>query len=184
LALGRFVEKKNLVSLVEACARLKRRYAALRCTLVGDGPLGPALRRAILRTEAPVAILPWQGERVLRELYRSATLLVAPGVVAADGDRDNISNVIVEAMASGLPVVSCQVSQEALGPEDARCILPAEPSPEGLAVAVDRALSNPQLLEAARAAGRRVAERRFDLARNAQRLVRIFRSAAGGPFNP
>jgi glycosyltransferase involved in cell wall biosynthesis len=184
LAVGRFVEKKNLASLVEACGLLKARYPALRCTIVGEGPLGPALRRTIARIAAPVAILPWQDERALRELYRSATLLVAPGVVAADGDRDNISNVILEAMASGLPVVSCKVSQDALAPEDAGCLLAAEPSPGGLAAAIDRALSNPSLLETARGTGRRVVERRFDLARNAQDLARILRAAARGRFNP
>jgi len=177
LAVGRFVEKKNLIAVVEACALLSRSHPGLRCTLVGDGPLRRQLEQAIARTGAPVTLLPWQDERALAALYARATLLVAPGIVSPSGDRDNISNVILEAMACGVPVVSSQVSLESFGAEDAQSLITSDSSAQALAATISHALANPRLREEVCAKGRALIERRFDSRANVAQLVAIFSAA-------
>ena len=107
-----FVEKKGLIHLLEACRILRDEGMHFRCTVLGDGPLRPQLETTITRNTL--------GERVslpgvipndrVREALKEATLFVLPSVEAADGDRDGIPVVLMEAMASGVPVVTTRLS--------------------------------------------------------------------------
>ncbi len=93
LAVGRLVEKKGFTLLPTAAAS---------CTLriLGDGPLRAALPMA----EG------WQSPDAVRAAYAWADVLACPSIIAADGDRDGLPNVVVEAMATGLPVVGSAVA--------------------------------------------------------------------------
>lgn len=108
LAVGQLKEKKGFSYLLEACKILKGRGYDFECQIVGDGhlraPLQEQIRRLSLEGTARICgALPHQ--EVVRK-YRRATILVLPSVLGADGDRDGIPNVILEAMAMQLPVVS------------------------------------------------------------------------------
>jgi glycosyltransferase involved in cell wall biosynthesis len=112
LAVGRLVEQKGFVHLVEACRLLKEKGRDLDCQIIGEGPLRVPLTRQIdqrgLRQNVTLA-----GSQPLAAVfaaYREATALCVPSVVASDGDRDGIPNVIIEAMSQGLPVVASSVS--------------------------------------------------------------------------
>lgn len=108
LAVGRFVEKKGFRYLIDACAEMRADGFAFRCTLVGDGPEKRRLLRRIqaLDLTDEVFILPSCGQQELMGHYNRADVLVAPSIVADDGDRDGIPNVILEAMAHGVPVIA------------------------------------------------------------------------------
>lgn len=112
VAVGQLVERKGFTQLVGACHALKRRGYGFECQIVGRGP-----QRAEL--EALIGKLGLAGVVCLRgalrhedviALYRRATLFVLPCVRGSDGDLDGIPNVIAEAMAMGLPVLSTSVS--------------------------------------------------------------------------
>ncbi len=110
LAVGRLVEKKGFPILVEAIGQLEARYncrGTFRCEIVGEGPLRIDLLRYVshLGLDEVVRIVPWLSADELRQRYWRASALVVPSVVAQDGDRDNIPNVLIEAMACGLPCV-------------------------------------------------------------------------------
>jgi glycosyltransferase involved in cell wall biosynthesis len=108
LAIGRLVEKKGFEHLIDACALLRGGGVPFSCTLVGKGHLETSLREKIaqLGLEDTVSLVPFRPHAELRTYYLRSDVLVAPSVVATDGDRDGLPNVILEAMASGLPVIA------------------------------------------------------------------------------
>jgi glycosyltransferase involved in cell wall biosynthesis len=113
LAVGRLVAKKGLDVLVDACAILARRGVPLRLDIVGeDGEQADALAAQIARhgLSGTVTIRGPMTQDALLEEYRNATVFCLPCRIAADGDRDGIPNVLMEAMACGLPVVTTPVS--------------------------------------------------------------------------
>jgi glycosyltransferase involved in cell wall biosynthesis len=112
LSVGRLVPKKGFFSLLHACKALKLKQIPFRCRIIGDGPERPRmemfvkLNNLVDEVEFTGAVDP--ADMVAE--YRQATLFVLPCVVEENGNRDGIPNVIAEAMAMTLPVVSTTVS--------------------------------------------------------------------------
>lgn len=112
LTVARLVEKKGLPYLLEACRILKDQGYDFTCRIVGEGPLRPQLEEQIRELQLTGHVELWGAEtheRVI-EMYRRATLFALPCTVSDNGDRDGIPNVLVEASAMGVPVVSTPVS--------------------------------------------------------------------------
>jgi len=108
LAVGRLVEKKGFPFLLQAAAVLAGRNLHFELVIVGDGPQRDELERLAgglgLRDKVVFAGALRQDE--LAHVYRRAEVLCVPSIVAADGDRDGLPNVILEGMAYGVPVVA------------------------------------------------------------------------------
>jgi colanic acid/amylovoran biosynthesis glycosyltransferase len=171
LSVGRLVEKKGLVDLVQACGVLAQAGTPVRLEIVGDGPLRTELEAEAARSGARVVFhgaLP--NERVV-ELYRRATVFSLPCVVASTGDRDALPTSILEAMALGVPVVTTAVN--GLGElviDGETGLVVAERDPAGLARAIGRLLSDGALAEQLAESGRRHVEREFSLERSVSAL--------------
>lgn len=106
LAVGRFVEKKGFVHLVRALSAAGD-ACRFRVRLVGDGPLRGELERAAAAHGVAhrVEFAGWRShEEVAREMA-AADVLVAPSVVAHDGDMEGLPLVVIEALATGMPVI-------------------------------------------------------------------------------
>jgi glycosyltransferase involved in cell wall biosynthesis len=112
LSVGRLVPKKGMRDLVAACGQLRDRGIVFRCDIVGEGPLKDELERQIaaLDLSGTVSLLGAMTHDHLIDVYGQATLFVLAPQITESGDRDGIPNVLVEAMAAGLPVVSTTVS--------------------------------------------------------------------------
>ena len=106
-SVGRMVEVKDYPTLVDAFVRLHRdtpsRAAALRLVIVGEGPARAECQRRL--DAAGLAALAWlPGERHdIAELMRAFDLFALPS------KNEGISNTILEALASGLPVIATAV---------------------------------------------------------------------------
>lgn len=176
LAVGRLVEKKGFRHLLDALARLRDEGVAWRAVLAGDGPLLPALReqRAALDLESLEIAGPLQIADV-RRLLGEADAFVLPCVVAPDGDIDGIPVSLMEAMASGCPVVSTSVSgiPELLNDGAAGLIVPPA-DPLALAGAIRRLRDEPGLAPRLSEAGRRRIEAAFEIDGEAAKLHAFF----------
>jgi glycosyltransferase involved in cell wall biosynthesis len=112
LSVGRLREKKGLDTLVDACRLLHGRGVPFRCEIVGYGEEHDRLA-AKIEADGLTDHVRLTGKLTrdhVIDRYARAAVYVQPSRVAADGDRDGIPNVLLEAMAVGVPVVATRVS--------------------------------------------------------------------------
>jgi glycosyltransferase involved in cell wall biosynthesis len=177
LAAGRLIEKKGFDTLIDACAVLRSRAVPFRCRIIGDGPLKGALRRraADAGVDDAVDFTEWMPSTALRLEMTRATVFAMPSRIANRGDRDGIPNVVLEAMAAGLPVVATSVSglPEVVADGVTGLLVPPG-DPLRLAAALQTMLSDPALRSrVARAATEQLA-REFALSASSRRLAATF----------
>ncbi len=146
LGVGRMATKKGFHVLLEALPALLTAHPEAHVVLAGGGDLLD--RFTILAKSAELGgrlHLPGSVLRdTLPDLYRAADLFVLPAVHDAKGNVDGLPNVILEAMASGLPVVASGISGIPLAVEDGRTgLLVAEKEPQALLAAIRRLLQAP-----------------------------------------
>jgi phosphatidyl-myo-inositol dimannoside synthase len=159
LGVGRMAAKKGFGVLAAALPPLLGALPGLHVVLAGDGDLLPELAAATepwrARVHLPGAVL----RDTLPDLYRAADLFVLPAVHDERGNVDGLPNVILEAMASGLPVVASGISGIPLAVEDgASGLLVPERDAAALGAALLRLLEDAQEARRMGERGRRKAE--------------------------
>ena len=178
LSVGRFVEKKGFDQLIEACALLKRDGLSFGCVIVGERGSAFASIRALIEARGladTVQLRSAVTQDALRDIYRSARVFALPCQVMEDGDRDGFPNVLAEAMAMGVPVVSTRISGIPEMIDDGVHGLLVEPrDAPALAAALRRVLTDAALhTRLARAARQRICQR-FDSRRTTLALRDLF----------
>ncbi len=106
LFVGRLTEKKGCEYLIEAMAQVQTERPDIELILIGDGPLKAKLETLAKKSLKRFQFLGVQPAPVVRNWMNRASLLIAPSVTAAQGDSEGLPNVVLEAQAMGLPVVS------------------------------------------------------------------------------
>lgn len=176
LSVGRAVPKKGYDDLLEALARLPATLS-WRLVHIGGGPLLPSLRRRATALGLADRI-DWLGpqpqDTVLRH-YRRADLFVLASRIAADGDRDGLPNVLMEAQSQGLAVVSTRVSGvPELVVDGTTGVLVPPGDAAALAEALAALMVDPARRAALGEAGRARVRKDFDMTRGIDRLARRF----------
>ncbi len=177
---GRLRADKGLELLADAFLRAREHDPRLQLVLAGDGPEEQALRRQL---GGAASFLGWLARDALASVYASADLLVFPGSAEPYG------RVILEAQASGLPVLAVDLDGNAELIEGGRsgCLVPA--SAPALAAAIHGLARRPPLRERL-ATGGLAAVREHSWERALYRLADIWDAArrlpggAAAPLQP
>jgi glycosyltransferase involved in cell wall biosynthesis len=183
LSVGRLVPKKGFPVLLQALRMLRQKGWDFRGTIIGNGPMEPELRKQIadLGLDDEVELLSPMPQHELHKHYLAADLFVLACEVQDDGDRDGIPNVIVEAMAMGIPVVSTNISgiPECVD-HGVNGMLAPEKNPSALAETMAALLSQPERARQLGLEGRKKVERDFDARRNVAQIGAALRRAMPG----
>lgn len=169
LAVGRLVEKKGFDVLVRACALLRDQGLAFRCEIAGKGPHEATLRALITGLDLAdrVQLVGPKPQDEIVAAYRRAAVFALPCVVGADGNRDGLPTVLLEAMAMQVPVVSTDLTGvPEIVDEGVTGLLVLQHDPAALATALARLLADPALREQMGRAARAKVARQFDLRQN------------------
>jgi glycosyltransferase involved in cell wall biosynthesis len=120
-------------------------------------------------------------QTMLFEEYKHAAVFCLPCRVLDNGDRDGLPNVLVEAMACGLPVIATAVSgiPEIIKDGLNGTLIPPN-DPEALANAIQQVNSNAMLARRLGLAGKQTVQEKFDGERTAAELAALFRAAIKG----
>jgi phosphatidyl-myo-inositol alpha-mannosyltransferase len=176
LFVGRFDPRKGLPDLMHACAAIAREGIPFRLILVGEGRMRPAVERmARGALEGRVHFEGQVGHDHLPSYYASADVFCSP---ARGGESFGL--VLLEAMASGVPVVTTDLPGHltVLTPNVEGLAVPPR-DPGALAGALRRLLADAALRAALGARGIETA-RAFDWERVVDRLEAIYLSLANG----
>jgi glycosyltransferase involved in cell wall biosynthesis len=182
LSAGRMVEKKGFTYLVEACRRLRDQGYEFNCLIIGGGdPQHTEEIRSLierLNLEKVVTLQQAVTQEELRRIYERATLFALPCQIIESGDRDGIPNVLVEAMAMELPVVSTGISgiPELIEHRENGLLVPQRDA-AALAEAIGELLENPALRYQLGRAARVTVRRNFDARQNIRALRNLFRTS-------
>lgn len=181
LGVGRLIEKKGFDVLIDACRKLVDDGLDFRCRIIGGGERQGDLEQQIAQlglADTVELVGPLPRDAVQRSMQEAA-VLAAPCVVGADGNRDGMPTVLLEAMALGTPCVATPVTGiPELIEDGVTGLLVGERDASGLAVQLRRLLTDHHLRETLAAPARLRIEREFDIGANAARLRDLFPNAA------
>lgn len=182
LGVGRLVEKKGFTHLISAAGGLLRAGLDLKCVIVGEGDLRPQLEAQIreLKTDR-IELLGMRTQGEVKDLFTRAAMVVLPCVIGADGNRDALPTVLLEAMASGVPVISTPVVgvEEIVDGGRSGVLVPMD-DPDALQAAMARLLHEEDTSATLARRGRERAESLFDIQKNVGTLLRLFENGASG----
>lgn len=174
---GRLVKKKGIEYAIRAVAQQAKTHPNLEYNIIGDGELKPHLQQLIneLKVGHIVHLLGWKNEQEIIEILQRSHLFIAPSVTAADGNQDAPINVLKEAMAMGLPVISTYHGGiPELVEEGVSGFLVPERDADTLAQKLGYLLDHPETWAEMGQSGRAFVEQHYDLHKLNDRLVTIY----------
>lgn len=144
LAVGRFVEKKGFIYLIEAMHLLQQSGFAAQLTLIGGGPLESELKQKATELQLSEHVH-FAGPKSIAEVHQAmgnSDLVIVPSVTSKSGEQEGLPVVIMEAMATGVPVIASEHSgiPEIVQPGVTGTLTP-EKSPKAIAQAIKDTLS-------------------------------------------
>lgn len=181
VAVGRFTDKKAPQLTIAAFARARQRFPQARLRMVGEGELrGACYDLAVgLGVGDAITFLGEQSHQVVAREMRAARAFVQHSLVAADGDREGMPTSILEASATGLPVISTRhagIPEVVLDGETG--LLVEERDVVGMARSMERLLGDPQLAAELGQAGRARVKEHFAAETAVARIWEIVSTAS------
>lgn len=174
----RFIEKKGLDLTLAAFAEVLKTWPKAKLTLAGDGPLRPALEQQArsLGIADSVVFPGFRPGAWLGKVIYDAHLYLHPSRTGRDGNREGVPNAMLEAMASGVPVVATRHGgiPEAIT-DGVSGLLVEENDAPALAQAVQRLIQDSDLRATIAKGGREAVEREFSRAEQDARLAACYK---------
>jgi len=182
IAVGRLIAKKGFAELIRACALLAEHGKLFRCEIIGEGPLENELRAQIaqLNLQNRFVLLGAKPQREVRQHLAAASVFVLPSVLDPEGGMDNLPTVIMEAMATGLPVVSTNIAgipEMVVQNETGFLVQPADPI--ALTKAIEDVIDDRLLAQRLGEAGHQRAQELFSIEKNARELCALLPTGRG-----
>jgi colanic acid/amylovoran biosynthesis glycosyltransferase len=105
---GRLIAKKGIETTLRGFALFLAQHPQAKLTVAGEGPLADTLQELAedLRIASRVSFPGFVSQAKLRDLLYQSHIFLHPSVTGPDGDREGVPNAMLEAMATGLPVVA------------------------------------------------------------------------------
>ncbi len=180
----RLVEKKGLFVTLEAFALVQKKFPNATLTFAGDGLLESELKQRADRMglNQRVRFTGFLSQEALRAEFDRAHVFVHPSQVGADGNREGVPNALLEAMATGLPVVATRHGgiPEAVQDNVSGRLLD-EGDASGIADALERYFDQPETLLAAGQAARSAVETGFSQEQQVIEVSRQYREVLQSP---
>ena len=175
LFVGRFVEKKGAVYLLEAARMLKESGVDFELVMIGDGPLAAELRDRASRYGIPCKFSGFLPVNEVREWLARSRVVAVPSVVAANGDSEGLPTVLLEAQAMATAVVATRHSGIPEGVLDGKTAeLVEERDSAALASKLKTFLESPDKALQFGEAGRRFVTEHFDMRTQVDGLEDIY----------
>ena len=177
ISIGRLIPKKGFEVLVNACNILTSRGLHLRCRIVGSGPEHVPLRQLIDRLGLGnfIELTGPKAQPEIVDLLAQSNLFVFPAVEDGSGDRDNLPTVIIEAMASGLPVVATGLGGiREIVTDQANGLIVAEGDADALATAIGFLAEHAELRKSYGQNGLAVVKEKFRVETTVKGLIELF----------
>ena len=105
LFVGRFVEKKGLLTLINAFNILKKNGYDLKINIIGKGPMERQLKNLAMNN-ANIKFLGWKSKNEIIEYYRNSSALIVPSQMAKNGDCEGLPTVILEGINYQTPIIA------------------------------------------------------------------------------
>src|SRR5207302_8365022 len=169
----RLIPKKGFSDLIRACALLAEHGKSFRCEIMGEGPLENDLRNEIAQhgLQRYVILAGTKPQSELRQRLAAANVFVLPSVIDPEGGMDNLPTVIMEAMATALPIVSTNIGgipEMVIENETGFLLEPADAS--ALADAIEKVIDDRLLAQRLGHAGYQRAHEFFSIEKNVREL--------------
>jgi colanic acid/amylovoran biosynthesis glycosyltransferase len=179
ISIGRLIPKKGYAELIEACGLLNKQGFDFRCTIIGGGPEHLPLRRLIEARclDQMIELVGPKSQTEIVESLAQSQIFVFPARRDEAGDQDNLPTVLIEAMASGLPIVASSLAGiPEIITDQINGILVPQRDPEALASAIRNLLLDSKERQRLGASGLSTARAKFSLPATVQELIGIFES--------
>ena len=184
LAVGRFVDKKAPELTLLAFSKVRANVPDARLVMVGEGPLRPTVHRLVsaLGLQDHVRLEGTRDPAEVSRLMQRASVFIQHSVIAWDGDREGTPVAVLEAGATGIPVVATRHEGIVDAVVDGETgLLVDEGDTDGMAAAVTKLLTDPSRAQRLGQAARRRIEERYSMQLSIDKLWAILEQAAQRP---
>jgi colanic acid/amylovoran biosynthesis glycosyltransferase len=174
---GRLVEKKGIEYGIRAVAKLAKMNLDIEYNIIGDGSLKPDLKQLIQELDVGniVNLLGWKQQQEVVQILNDSHIFVAPCVTSKDNNQEGIPNVLKEAMAMGLPVVSTHHSGiPELVEDGVSGFLVAERDVNALTEKLSYLIAHSEVWPEMGASGRAYVEKHYEIGQLNDHLAKIY----------
>jgi colanic acid/amylovoran biosynthesis glycosyltransferase len=179
LTIGRLCEKKGYEYSIRAVAKILANGNNITYIIAGDGPLRNEMKRLAeeLKIKQRVIFVGAVEQDEVRKLYQQSHIFILPAVTASNGDQEGIPVVLMEAAASGLPIISTFHSgiPEIVSNEKSGFLVP-ERDVDSLADKLEYLIEHPEVWPLFGREGHRIVKETYDTKKLIPQLEKLFKA--------